>query len=76
MSLWKNKKHGFHPSFWFIVFAFDSNQNPQRIGNTVTPLRPFDWLIETNKEAKQHVRIIGFWEIDKARYAQLKDILS
>lgn len=64
-----------HPTeYWFISFVFDA-PGFQRIGNTVTPQRPFDWLLANSKE-KQPVRIINFWQIDKVRYEQLKGLLA
>jgi hypothetical protein len=64
-------------SYWFLVFVFDFENidKPQRIGNTVTTDRPFDWLIEHNTKTQQ-VRLVNFWPIDKARYDALKDTLA
>jgi len=61
-------------SYWFISFAFDApNNGGQLFGNTVTPLRPFDWLQEENKKEALKIKLINFWQIDRTRYDTLKE---
>lgn len=57
--------------YWFIVYQVKSL--PGSILNTVSKLRPFDWLLERDKP--ELYSLVFFCVIKEGRYKQLKKVL-